>query len=94
MAYCGPRGIPLSVFLSWAPDDQAAALAWQADEASRCPNCRTAEWEWAEDPNAYETETRVCPGCMRVHEASKASEDHRRQVGGVHVLLRRPVPDG
>ena len=63
MAYCGPRGIPLSTFLGWAVDDQAAALAWQADDASRCPNCGTAEWEWEQDGlGAWVAETRVCAG--------------------------------
>ncbi len=36
MAYCGPRGIPLTEFLAWDETDQDAALAWQSYESRRC----------------------------------------------------------
>lgn len=40
IAYCAPRGIPLSVFCDvWSERDQWAALKWEADRTSRCPDC-------------------------------------------------------
>ncbi len=48
LAYCAPRGIPLSVFLGrdvypgepqWSPDDAVAALDWLAHEMGRCSGC-------------------------------------------------------
>jgi hypothetical protein len=48
LAYCGPRGVPLSVFLGrvvypgepqWLEDDAVAALEWLADEHGRCGGC-------------------------------------------------------
>jgi hypothetical protein len=48
LAYCAPRGIPLSVFLGrvvypgepqWLPDDTVAALDWLAYDMARCSGC-------------------------------------------------------
>jgi hypothetical protein len=96
MAYCGPRGIPLSEFLNWHPDDQQAALAWQSDEAQRCPHCGTAEWEWEADRDAYTPEVRVCRGCHRRQAEEKNTRDLAQQMGGVYVRLvpREAVADG
>lgn len=87
MNYVGPRGIPLSEFLQWAPDDQQAALAWQADQNERCPHCGTAEWEWEQDPMFAATETRVCRGCnLRGHE-QKAQSKTAEHMPGLYVAL-------
>ena len=96
MSYCGPRGIPLSRFLRWHPDDQQAALAWQADQAQRCPSCGTADWEWEEDPLAYRTDVWVCRGCnMRGHE-ERAQRKTAEHMPGLVVRLvpREVVTDG
>lgn len=41
MAYCGPRGIPYTTWLAkpWDELSRAAALAWAARDADRCPGC-------------------------------------------------------
>lgn len=89
MDYCGPRGIPHSEFLAWDVDDQAKALGWMAEEAQRC-SCGTAEWEWAEDPNAYEYAVKVCMGCNQIGNGQKDSEEHAKAIPGVKVYLRKP----
>lgn len=91
MAYCGPRGIPLSKFLQWPVDDQAAALSWQYEESLRCPRCGTAEWEWEQDLNAYEAKARTCPGCNAIGLESKALEQVAKDQPGIQIRL---VPTG
>lgn len=87
MAYCGPHGIPLSVFLSWPVDDQAAALGWLADERTRCSNCGTAEWEWIENPDFADAHARICPGCHRIGLERKAFEKSAEYLPGLHIHL-------
>ena len=92
MAYCGPRGIPLSVFLAWPEDDQQAALAWQAREQARCPGCGTHEEDW--DPeqdgsrNAYTAVAVVCQGCVEL-QRMQDNPEIRNGVRGVHLRLKR-----
>lgn len=88
MAYCGPRGIPLSEFLSWDETDQDAAMAWQMHEARRCPSCKTHPDEWDEDAggrrDAYAADIAVCPGCRTLDAARSRHED---TPPGAHLIL-------
>jgi hypothetical protein len=76
MDYCGPRGIPHSVFLGravgpgqpqWTADDRDKALWWMLHEREKCPNCgtRPEEWDPAQggDLHAYAWKPRHCRGC-------------------------------
>lgn len=90
MAYCGPKGIPLSQFLSWSEPDQDAALAWQSHENRRCPGCGTHPDDWNEKKGgtrwAYHGEWFTCPGCVesqRLNESPQVRDAGR----GVHVRL-------
>lgn len=74
MAYCGPRGIPLSVFLEWDAADQDAALAWSSSEAQKCPGCGTHPEDWRDDDQAFHAHNIMCPGCARRAVAGKADE--------------------
>ena len=65
MAYCGPRGIPLSEFLRWAESDQQAAIDWMAYENQRCKGCGTHPADWAEDEFAFHAHAKECKGCAR-----------------------------
>lgn len=76
MAYCVPLGIPHSKFLSWSPDDQDKALAYQRAKLEICNECGTREKEWEEDRDAYVADTRRCPGCERL----ETERDYVRQV--------------
>lgn len=84
MAYCGPRGIPLSTFLRWEPDDQHAALDWAAFEGARCPKCGTHPDEWADDRFAYHAHLTQCKGCREQQRVAEAPE--AREGRGVYVV--------
>lgn len=90
MAYCGPRGIPLSVFLSWPQDDQQAALAWQLHENRRCRDCGTHPEDWPRDPkkHRHHVEIHRCEGCARLQQV--ADTDRYRKGGrGLHLVNAR-----
>lgn len=94
MAYCGPKGIPLSVFLSWREDDQQAALAWQTWDATRCKGCGTHSEDWdpeqAGSRDAYRAEATVCQGCVELQRL-RDSPEIQSGIRGVHLGLRRNV---
>lgn len=95
MAYCGPRGIPLSTFLNWAEDDQVAAMAWMAEDNQRCSNCGTADWEWEEDPDFVKAEAYVCRGCSRVGQERKSMAEVAEHMPGMFIRLTpKEVSDG
>lgn len=78
MAYCGPRGIPLSTFLEWDKADQDAALSWQAYEARRCPGCGTHP---DEGPKHYHVD--VCATCVQLDKKSKSDD---AKATGAHLV--------
>lgn len=86
MAYCGPRGIPLSTFLSWSEDDQQAALAWQSHEARRCSGCGTHPDDWAEDRHAFHAEAYQCSGCLKLERLKQAPHVVNGEPG-LHLRL-------
>lgn len=92
MAYVGPKGIPLSEFLTWDTHDQEAALLWQAHEARRCGQCRTHPWDWNPDKGgrrqAYTAEVVQCPGCAAVAVALDQHQKVLSSVKGMMVRLR------
>lgn len=94
MEYCGPRGIPLSTFLQWPPDDQLAALSWSSEDRVRCPHCGTAEWEWEEDGDAYRAEPRVCRGCHRRGVEEQQLRKQETAMPGIYVRLTKDHKGG
>lgn len=91
MAYCGPRGIPLSEFLSWDPFDQQAALDWQAHENSKCPDCRVSrdvvDPARGGHPHALVPVEDRCPTCAALERFAK------RPDRGGHGVKTRLVPN-
>lgn len=79
MAYCGPRGIPLSVFLAWDQDDQDAALGWVTYEGRRCRSCG-----YHPDEGAHHAHIDVCPGCVAV---TNAADDEAAKAKGARTHL-------
>jgi hypothetical protein len=105
MSYCGPKGIPLSRFLSWSEQDQDAALAWQSYENRRCPGCGTHPDDWNEKQGgsrwAYHGEVYTCPGCVESQRLNDSPEvqnggrgKHVRLAAGSHADCVRCVPKG
>jgi hypothetical protein len=92
MAYCGPRGIPLSDFLSWSDDDQDAALGWQSDDNARCRSCGTHPDEWrVGGRRAFHAHARRCPGCEQLEQVRAAAP---LDGEGVHHHLARGTAKG
>jgi hypothetical protein len=92
MDYCGPRGIPHSVFLGWDASDRDKALTWQRRDHATCKRCGTRHEEWDPDDggreNAYVAVPVQCPGCAeRGRVESKVTED---AGPGVQVQLWTP----
>jgi hypothetical protein len=90
MAYCGPRGIPLSQFLGWEQSDQDAALAWQTHEALRCPGCGTHP----DDKTSKHFHINICPTCVQMDttgssEAAKAKGAHLATAPGARSTCTR-----
>lgn len=90
MAYCGPKGIPLSAFLAWSEADQDAALAWQGYENRRCHGCGTHPDDWNEKQGgsrfAWHAEHYQCPGCVKREQHSERPQV--KDAGpGIHVRL-------
>jgi hypothetical protein len=87
LGYCGPRGIPLSVFLGrvvypgepqWTEDDARAALDWQAEDARRCPNGHdTAESMKKENAFAYRATPLRCHACFAAESAEAQMLGHK-----------------
>jgi hypothetical protein len=90
MDYCGPKGIPLDVFLTWKESSQDAALAWQFHENRRCSGCGTHPDDWNEKQGgsrmAYHGEWYTCPGCIE-QERLRESPEIQKAGRGVHVRL-------
>lgn len=82
MGYCGPRGIPLSTFLSWDQSDQDAALEWAGYESRRCNSCG-----YHPDEGGAHAHVDVCPGCVEL-ERRREGED-LKNLRGAHVRLAR-----
>lgn len=86
MDYCGPRGIPHSVFLGWDRADQAKALAWQARHQATCQGCGTRRDQWKRNRDAFEPVEDRCPGCDVIRLTEKQLPPEALEQG-VHVRL-------
>ena len=84
MAYCGPKGIPLSTFLSWSLEDQQAALAWQAHEGRRCPSCGSHPEDFSRDGDERHFHVSICAGCMKHKAVADSIKDAKEP--GLHVI--------
>ena len=94
MNYCGPQGLPHSVFLGWDRDDRDKAIVWAMLRAQACGQCGTRAAEW--DPTlgghdeAYVAELHQCWGCHTVAEAQHKAGKKAEQPGRHVVLVRNP----
>jgi hypothetical protein len=78
LAYCGPRGIPLSTFFGrWTKNDREAALDWLVEQNSRCPGCGQPVNECQADIEVspeYVAEVKRCHAC-EVRRITMAESD-------------------
>jgi hypothetical protein len=93
MAYVGPRGIPLSAFLSWSPEDQEAALAWQTHESRRHAACGTHPEDFADKrrPDVH-FHPAVCVGCQRLEAARAALAADKDSTRGLSIVAAAGPP--
>lgn len=67
LAYCAPRGIPLSTFFTrWTEKDRQAAIDWLAAQNDRCPGCGHPVSECmahVDEAPEYEAEVLRCHAC-------------------------------
>jgi hypothetical protein len=103
MEYCGPRGIPHSVFLGrivgptepqWLDADRNKATWWLIHQRQTCPECGTRDEEWAADEDAYVPAMHFCRGCAVKTRADDEFERKRKQYrrGTTVQLTRNPIP--
>lgn len=107
LAYCVPAGIPLTHFLGGPPgwDDVSrdAALAWQADQAARCGDCRQRRSDWMTPgpdgelvetvPPPFVVEDQVCPACAAGERASRARREAKEDEPGMKLVYRKRADD-
>lgn len=74
MSWCSEHGMPHSALLDWSNDDRAKLAAYLVESNERCISCGTAQWEWDEDPFAYEPIPTQCHGCY-LKEVATEGED-------------------
>lgn len=104
MAYCGPKGIPHSVFLgrapapgepAWLPEDMVKALEWQAWEAARCSGCGVHPHDWQDATGRelpdipFEAEPVYCAVCHIREDAQADLPSDPEEKRGRTIGLRR-----
>lgn len=63
------------------------------EKAEICAMCGTAEWQWAEDENAYEASVHICKGCQRKDWAREEQGDEKTPAGASWVLIPRAMAE-
>lgn len=96
MAYCGPRGIPHSVFGGrevlpgapiWLPRDRELALAWAAEERATCPGCGSKPADWYDEdgklryPPPFVAIPIRCPACEAKGQLDRTLSDRAAKTG-------------
>lgn len=99
--YAAERGIPLSVFQGrvvaddepeWLPNDRDAALVWLTESKSKCSRCGTWDWEWDNDPNAWEADIWRCRGCEGIDvQQRRLRADTNSRHDGKQIRMFRPT---
>lgn len=84
MKYCVEKGMPHDEWLSWSPESRAKHIAMMLYDAEACQLCGTAQWEWDENPYAYEPEEVFCKGC---YIKAVMSEENKNSLPGTTVNL-------
>lgn len=101
MDYCGPVGVPLTVFLAWTDVDQGAAVAWQARrdriEADCCGGCGQPRSGWLDENGVelrvapFEVVDVYCPACAALDRHRRHGRDDEEAKPGVFQAFKRRV---
>lgn len=46
-------------------------MVWQSEQAMKCPNCGTWDWQWEEDENFWHADLWTCWGCKHRAEVER-----------------------
>lgn len=98
MEYCGPKGIPHSVFLDWDEEDQGKALAHLLHKANQCPRCGQFPEDWIDEegrlriPTPKIAQTVACNACSVVQDRQKMIEKENQDSTFV-ILVENPDYD-
>lgn len=97
MDYCGPRGIPHSVFLGWDADDRDKAIWWMIYQRQTCPSCGTRRAEFDEDAggdlHAYIAEPYHCRGCEIKAQGDEWFDRHHKEMRRGTAMRLVPNPE-
>jgi hypothetical protein len=100
LAYCAPRGIPLSVFLGrivgagepqWTERDAQAAVLWQIEQNAHCTGCGRPRSECmvAEiDAPDYEVTVQKCWACEARDAKMLEHQEGKGSTAGVYFSVR------
>jgi hypothetical protein len=100
MRYIGPKGIPYSEWLGWDQFSRDAAMAWQAREADRCPQCGQLHSEWLDGDGKdllIEVDGQLmppkvvqefkCPACTAIAERQETAQENGADDKGIHYYF-------
>jgi hypothetical protein len=94
MDYCGPRGIPHSVFAGWDPLDQDKAIMHMLHGRLACGSCGTVPGDWLDDkgedrePPPYVAVAELCVGCAAIEDKISEIPEKDRSHYHVHLVPR------
>ena len=71
---------------------------WAHEQAGRCPDCGTWDWEWDEDETAWYADTWRCRGCeqkdgLQRFVQQEAENKHPSDLDGLQIRLFRTPPE-
>ncbi|MCI0544219.1 MAG: hypothetical protein L0Z49_07195 [Actinobacteria bacterium] len=72
---------------------------WAEEQAQRCSECGTWDWEWKENPDAWHPDIWRCEGCrrkaeLRRHISSEMEMRHASDEDGLQIrMFRTPRED-
>jgi len=62
---------------------------WQSEQALKCAQCGTFEWEWEEDSGAWTADIFWCLGCKQLEELRTQTAHDALHTEGYKVRLYR-----
>jgi len=101
LAYCAPRGIPLSVFLGrvvwaghpqWTQRDAQAAVLWEIEQNSRCSGCgrpRSESMVDEKDAPDYKVTVTKCWACEARDAKLKEQQEEGVSSSGLYLSVAR-----